>query len=230
MLASPIPGVEMIGMDVTNDESVAAAVWSIVRQAGPIHFVVNNAGYGLSGAVEETSLAEARQQFETNFFGILRVTGAVLPGMRQAGFGRFANISSVVGLFPSPFMGMYAASKHALEGYTESLDHEVRSFGVRALLIEPAFTKSNISHSGQDAGLRLDAYAGPRERSSQSVKKGIANGDDPRLVAEAVFTALTAKSPRLRYPVGKGVTLSRLRRFLPASLFDRAIRKELLLD
>lgn len=228
--ASPIPGVEMIGMDVTDDDSVAGAVQGIVQKAGPIHFVVNNAGYGLSGAVEETSLTEARQQFETNFFGILRVTSAVLPGMRQAGFGRFANISSVVGLFPSPFMAMYAASKHSLEGYTESLDHEVRSFGVRALLIEPAFTKSNIAHSGQDAELRLNAYATHRERSSQSVRKGIANGDDPHLVAEAVFTALTAKSPRLRYPVGKGITLSRLRRFLPSCLFDRAIRKELQLD
>jgi NAD(P)-dependent dehydrogenase (short-subunit alcohol dehydrogenase family) len=228
--ASPIPGVEMIGMDVSDDDSVAGAVQGIVRTAGPIHFVVNNAGYALTGAVEETSLTEARQQFETNFFGILRVTSAVLPGMRQAGFGRFANISSVVGIFPSPFMAMYAASKHAVEGYTESLDHEVRRFGVRALLIEPAFTKSNISHSGIDAGIRFDAYATHRDRSSQNVKKGIANGDDPRLVAEAVFTALTAKSPRLRYPVGKGVTLSRLRRFLPAGLFDRAIRKEFQLD
>lgn len=228
--ASPIPGVEMIGMDVTDDASVAGAIQSIVQTAGPIQFVVNNAGYALTGAAEETSLTEARQQFETNFFGVLRVTNAVLPGMRQAGFGRFANISSVVGLFPSPFMPMYAASKHALEGYTESLDHEVRRFGVRALLIEPAFTKSNIAHSGQDAERRLDEYATPRERNVQSVRNGVMNGDDPHLVAEAVFTALTAESPRLRYPVGKGVTLSRLRRYLPANLFDRAIRKELQLD
>lgn len=228
--ASPIPGVEIISMDVTDDASVAGAVQSIVQKAGPIHFVVNNAGYGLTGAVEETSLTEARQQFETNFFGILRVTSAVLPGMRQAGFGRFANISSVVGLFPSPFMAMYAASKHAVEGYTESLDHEVRGFGVRALLIEPAFTKSNISHSGKDAEIRLNEYATHRQRISQVARKAIANGDDPHLVAEAVFTALTAKSPRLRYPVGKGVTLSRLRRFLPARMFDRAIRKEFQLD
>ena len=112
--ASPIPGVEIVGMDVTDDASVAGAVQSIVQKAGPIHFVVNNAGYALTGAVEETSLTEARQQFETNFFGILRVTSAVLPGMRHAGFGRFANISSVVGIFPSPFMAMYAASKHAV--------------------------------------------------------------------------------------------------------------------
>lgn len=228
--AQPIPGVEMVAMDVTDDASVASAIRGILEKAGPIHYVVNNAGYGLTGAVEETSLAEARQQFETNFFGALRVTNAVLPGMRQAGFGRFANISSVVGFLPAPFMSMYAASKHAMEGYTESLDHEVRRFGVRALLIEPSFTKSNISHSGKDAEVRLEDYAVQRGRISQATKQGIATGDDPHLVAEIVFTALTAKSPRLRYPVGKGVTLSRLRRLLPAGLFDRAIRKEFQLN
>jgi short-subunit dehydrogenase len=228
--ARPIPGVEMIAMDVTDDDSVAGAIRSIVGQAGPVHIVVNNAGYGLTGTVEETSLTEARQQFETNFFGTLRVTSAVLPGMRQAGYGRFANISSVVGFLPAPFMPMYAASKHALEAYTESLDHEVRRFGVRALLIEPSFTKSNISHSGKDAAVRLDAYAVHRSRALAATQAGIANGDDPRLVAETVLTALTAASPRLRYPVGHGITLSRLRRFLPASLFDRALRRQFQLD
>ena len=228
--ATPIPGVEMIAMDVTDDASVIGAVQSIVQKAGPIQLLVNNAGYALTGSVEETSLTEARQQFETNFFGVLRVTSAVLPEMRMAGFGRIANISSVVGFLPSPFMPMYAASKHAVEGYTESLDHEVRSFGVRALLIEPSYTKSNIAHSGQEAEARLSAYATQRELSSQTVKKGIENGDDALLVAEAVFTALTAHSPRVRYPVGKGIALSRLRRWLPADLFGRAIRKELKLQ
>ena len=98
-----------------------------------------------TGALEETSLEEARQQFETNFFGVLRVTNAVLPGMRQAGYGRIVNISSVLGFLPAPYMGMYAASKHAVEGYTETLDHEVRRFGVRAVLVEPAYTKTKIN-------------------------------------------------------------------------------------
>jgi len=228
--AKPIPGVEIVRMDVTDDSSVNEAIQGIVQKAGPIEVLVNNAGYGLTGALEETTVQEARDQFETNFFGVLRVTNAVLPGMRQAGFGRIVNISSVVGFIPAPFMGMYAASKHAVEGYTESLDHEVRSFGVRALLIEPAFTKSNISHSGKDAEVRLNEYATNRQRVSQIAKKSIANGDNPHLVAEAVFTALTAKSPRLHYPVGEGIKLSRLRRFLPASIFDQAIRKEFQLN
>ena len=109
--------------------------------AGPVQLLVNNAGYAVTGALEETSIEEAKQQFDTNFFGVLRVTNAVLPGMRQGGYGRIVNISSVLGFLPAPYQGMYAASKHALEGYTETLDHEIRRFGVRAMLIEPTYTK-----------------------------------------------------------------------------------------
>ncbi len=224
--ASAIPGVEIIRLDVTDDASVSEAVQSVVRKAGPIHIVVNNAGYALAGALEETSIEEARQQFETNFFGVLRVTNAVLPGLRQAGDGRIVNISSVVGFIPAPYMGIYTASKHALEGYTETLDHEVRQFGVRAALVEPAFTKSKIHQNEKAAQVNLQAYAVHRQRMRAVVDKGIANGDEPRIVAEAVCQAVTAKSPRLRYPVGRGVLLSRLRRFAPVGVFDRAIRKE----
>jgi short-subunit dehydrogenase len=224
--AKPVPGVEIIRLDVTDDDSVSEAVQTVVRKAGPIHIVVNNAGYVLTGALEETSIAEARQQFETNFFGVLRVTNAVLPGMRQAGYGRVVNISSVVGFLPAPYMGIYTASKHALEGYTETLDHEVREFGVRAVLVEPAYTKSKISQNEKAAQTALQEYALQRQRMKEALQKGLEHGDEPRMVAEAVYRALTAKSPRLRHPVGKGVLLSNLRRFAPAGVFDRGIRKE----
>jgi short-subunit dehydrogenase len=224
--ARPIHGVEIIRMDVTDDVSVSAAVQTVVQQAGPIQILVNNAGYSLTGALEETSLTEARQQFETNFFGVLRVTNAVLPGMRAAGYGRIVNISSVVGFIPAPYMGIYAATKHAVEGYTWTLDHEVREFGVRAVLVEPAYTKSKIAQNEKTAQTALKEYAVQRQRTREAVQHGIADGDEPVLVAEAVFRSVTAKSPRLRYPVGKGFLLSRLRRFIPAGVFDRAIRRE----
>jgi len=224
--AKPILGVEIVRMDVTDDASVSAAVQIIEQKAGPVQLLVNNAGYALTGALEETSIEEARHQFETNFFGVLRVTNAVLPGMRQAGYGRIVNISSVVGFIPAPYMGIYAASKHAVEGYTWTLDHEVREFGVRAVLVEPAYTKSKISQNEKTAQTALKEYAGQRQRMREAVQKGIEHGDEPRLVAEAVCLAVTVKTPRLRYPVGKGVLLSRLRRFAPASVFDRGIRKE----
>src|SRR3954468_14997119 len=208
--ARPIQGVEIVQMDITDDASVSAAVQTVEQKAGPVQILVNNAGYSLTGALEETSLTEARQQFETNFFGVLRVTNAVLPGMREAGYGRIVNISSVVGFIPAPYMGIYAASKHAVEGYTWTLDHEVREFGVRAVLVEPAYTKSKISQNEKTAQTALKEYAVQRQRMKEALQKGIEHGDEPRLVAEAVCRSVTAKTPRLRYPIGKGVLLSRL--------------------
>src|SRR5207247_2067371 len=228
--ASSIHGVELVSMDVTEDASVNAAVQSIVQKAGPIQFLVNNAGYSFMGALEETSVAEARQQFETNLFGVLRVTNAILPGMRQQGDGRIVNISSVLGFLAAPYMGIYAASKHAVEGYTETLDHEIRRFGVRALLVEPAYTRTKLTGNTKSAKITLDVYADERKRLTDAAQQNIERGDDPRMVAEAVWNALTAKSPRLRYPVGKGVALSRLRRFVPAGMFDKSFRKQFQLD
>jgi NAD(P)-dependent dehydrogenase (short-subunit alcohol dehydrogenase family) len=227
---SSIHGVELVSMEVTDDASVNGAVQSIVQKTGPIQILVNNAGYSLMGALEETSVEEARQQFETNFFGLLRVTNAVLPGMREQGFGRIVNISSVLGFLPAPYMGVYAASKHAVEGYTETLDHEIRRFGVRALLVQPAYTKTNIRGNSTFAKVALEVYADERKRSTDAVQQSIEHEDEPRMVAEAVWSALTAKSPRLRYPVGKGVALSRLRRFIPAGMFDKSFRKQFQLD
>src|SRR5881396_3081180 len=228
--ATPIPGVEIVRMEVTDDASVNEAVQSVEKKAGPVQLLVNNAGYSVTGALEEISIEEAKQQFETNFFGVLRVTNAVLPKMRQGGYGRIVNISSALGFLPAPYWGMYAASKHALEGYTETLDHEVRRFGVRAVLVKPAQTKTNIRGNSKFAKVALDVYADERKRLTDVVQQSIEHGDDPRIVAEAVYQALTAKTPRLRYPVGKGVLFSRMRRFVPASLFDKSFRKQFQLD
>ncbi|PYJ56440.1 MAG: short-chain dehydrogenase/reductase [Verrucomicrobia bacterium] len=228
--AKAIHGVELVRMDVTEDASVKEAVQNVVGKAGPIQFLVNNAGYALTGALEETSVEEARQQFETNFFGVLRVTNAILPEMRQHGYGRIVNISSALGFVPAPYWGIYAASKHALEGYTETLDHEVRRFGVRTMLVEPAYTKTKINGNSKSARSTLEVYAAERKRVVEVAQQNVESGDDPRTVAEAVFQALTVKSPRLRYPVGQGVALSRLRRFVPAGLFDRNLRKQFQLD
>ncbi len=224
--AGPIKGVQIVRMDVTDEASVGQAIEHILRESGTIHHVVNNAGYALSGALEETSLEEARTQFETNFFGVLRVTKAVLPGMREHGYGRIVNISSVVGFLPAPYLGIYSATKHALEACTETLDHEVRNFGVRAVLVEPAFTRSKLGENGISTHTTLDAYDGLRKQVNAVIRSSIENGDKPHLVAEVVRRALVADVPQLRYPVGRGVTLSRLRRFVPAPLFDKSFRKQ----
>ncbi len=224
--ADPLPGVELVRMEVTDDASVSEAVQGVVRKAGPVHQLVNNAGYFIVGALEETSIEEARRQFETNLFGAMRVTNAVLPRMREEGHGRIVNISSVVGFLPAPYWGAYAASKHALEGYSETLDHEVRGFGVRSILVEPAYTRTKLGGNARFAEREIAAYAAERRRVTEMAQKNLERGDEPRIVAEAVWTALTARSPKLRYPVGQGVLLSLLRRFAPAAIFDRSLRKQ----
>jgi len=225
------PGVERVVLDVRDDASIQAAVEAIRRQAGRIDALINNAGSTIVGAIEETDTPQAQALFDVNFFGAVRVTRAVLPIMREQRAGRIAFISSVVGFLPAPFMGFYAASKHALEGYSESLDHEVRPLGVRAVLIQPGFMKTNIDANAARAASPIGDYAGVRERAGAILNAGFENGDDPRLVATAVVEALTAKTPRLRYPVGKRAgMLARLRSYLPTAMFDRSFRKQFHLD
>jgi NAD(P)-dependent dehydrogenase (short-subunit alcohol dehydrogenase family) len=225
-----IAGVELICMDVTDPESVNAGVEATLQKTGKIDILINNAGYSIAGALEETSVEEAHLLFETNFFGVLRVTQAALPSMRRHGYGRIVNISSMLGVLPGPYRGMYVASKHALEGYAKTLDHEVRMFGIRAVLVEPVYTRTKIAKNEKSVQAAIPAYADQRQRVTEIIEKEIANGDDPNTVAEVVYAAVTAKSPRLHYPVGEGVMLSRLHRFVPERMFDNQFRRRFQLD
>ncbi len=147
--------VQLIRLDVRDEESVRSCLRTVLDQAGRIDALVNNAGYTLVGSLEETSIEEAKELFETNFFGVLRMSRAILPIMREQGSGRIANISSVLGFLPAPYQGIYAASKHALEGYSGSLDHEVRQFGIRVSVIESGFMRTNLGENSQLAGMNL---------------------------------------------------------------------------
>ena len=220
--------VEMLALDVQDDASVHACVDQVLTEAGRIDALVNNAGIGLMGALEETSIAEAKTVFETNFFGVLRMNQAVLPVMRRQGYGRIANISSATGFIPAPYSGIYAASKHALEGYAESLDHEVRQFGIRVLLIEPGFIRTDMAQHTQQTRNCIEAYSAERDLAMAAVVEGIGSGEDPKTVASVVLQALTTRSPRCRYLAGRGAkTVSQMRRLLPAGLFDKGMRKQM---
>jgi NAD(P)-dependent dehydrogenase (short-subunit alcohol dehydrogenase family) len=224
-------GVERVVLDVRDDASVRVAVDGILERAGRIDALVNNAGGTIMGALEETDVPQAQALFDVNFFGAARVTNAVLPAMRKQRSGRIVFVSSVVGFLPAPFMGFYAASKHALEAYAESLDHECRTLGVRAVLIEPGFMRTKIDANAVQAARKIADYAPARERVAAATQRMLAAGDDPSLVAEAIASALRAERPKLRYPVGKGAgMLAALRSFFPASLFDREFRKEFRVD
>jgi NAD(P)-dependent dehydrogenase (short-subunit alcohol dehydrogenase family) len=228
--ASPVAKVELVLMDVTDDKSVKDGAESVLENAGKIDILINNAGYSIAGGVEETSVEEARQLFETNFFGVLRVTQAVLPSMRRNGYGRVVNISSMLGLLPGPYRGIYTASKHALEGYTATLDHEVRAFGIRAVLVEPMYTKTKIAKNEKSVQAAIPAYADQKQRVTEIIERETGNGDDPYDVAEVVYDAASAKSPRLHYPVGEGIMLSRFHRFVPSRIFDSVFRRRFQLD
>jgi NAD(P)-dependent dehydrogenase (short-subunit alcohol dehydrogenase family) len=222
----PIPGVELVQLDVTDPESVTAAVSTVVQRAGRIDVLVNNAGFGVLGAAEESSTAQAQQLFDTNFFGLVRVTREVLPYLRAQRGGRIINIGSVLGFLPAPYGALYSASKHAVEGYSESLDHETREFGVRVSVVEPGYTNTAFEASATDADSPIESYAPVREHVKKILAKSVRAGDDPAVVARVVLNAATSRTPKLRYPAGPlARRLALLKKVAPAGLLDNGIRK-----
>jgi short-subunit dehydrogenase len=222
----------MLPLDVTSDESVEAVVKELIRQEGSIDLLVNNAGFGVAPAgAEESSIEQAKAIFETNFFGLIRMTRAVVPHMRSQGSGRIINIGSVLGFLPMPYGALYAASKHAVEGYSESLDHELRTRGVRVSVVEPAYTKTRFDANFLAPDSKLDEYREIRALLDRVLKDVMATAEEPAVVAEVVLKAASAARPKLRYTAGGLANRLRLlRRFAPAGLVDAGIRKDLRLD
>ncbi|MDH2310857.1 oxidoreductase [Methylobacterium brachiatum] len=221
-------GTRMLVCDVTDEASVADMVETVFGETGRVDLLVNNAGFGISGPAEETSVAQAQAMFDVNLFGVIRTTQAVLPLMRAQKGGRIVNVSSVQGFIPAPFMALYGASKHAVEGYSESLDHEVRGKGIRVVLVEPAFTKTAFDQNLVQPDKSLDIYAADRARRGRFWSEVMKTADEPEVVAKVIVKAATAVAPRRRYAAGpKARQVSLLRRFVPASAFDKALRKEM---
>jgi NAD(P)-dependent dehydrogenase (short-subunit alcohol dehydrogenase family) len=222
----------MLPLDVTSDESVEAAVKELIRLEGRIDLLVNNAGFGVAPAgAEESSIEQAKAIFETNFFGLVRMTRAVIPHMRRQGSGRIINIGSVLGFLPMPYGALYAATKHAVEGYSESLDHELRTRGIRVSVIEPAYTKTQFDANFLAPDSKLDEYREVRALLDKVLKEVMATADEPTVVADVVLEAAIADRPKLRYAAGGLANRLRLlRRFAPAGLVDAGIRKDLRLD
>lgn len=223
---TPVGGVTFFDLDVTGDASVTTAVQQVIERFGQIDVLVNNAGVGSMGAAEEISVAQAQDVFDTNVFGVMRMVKEVLPHMRAQRRGRIINLSSVVGFIPSPYMAVYAASKHAIEGYSESLDHEIREHGVRALLVEPAYTSTGFEANSARPDAPLQAYAKQRDTFDRLMVEAIKDGDAPSVVADVIVAAATDARPKLRYTAGSVAgRVSTLRRLVPARAFDKQIRK-----
>jgi len=228
----PMPGVKVLSLDVCSEESVKACLEAVLAQVERLDVLVNNAGYVLGGAVEEVSIEEAKAQFETNFFGAMRMVKAVLPMMRQLRSGQIINISSLAGLLTAPpFWGMYSASKYALEAFTEHLWREVKPFNVRVSLVEPSSIKTHLTHNQQNALDPISDYDFWRERAFAATRQYEKKAPEPALVADCVVRIIDSKSPKLRYRVGKEATwVPRLHKITPEAIFEKITRKIFHLD
>jgi NAD(P)-dependent dehydrogenase (short-subunit alcohol dehydrogenase family) len=218
---------KLLRLDVQDENSVEECVNAILDEAGRIDLLINNAGITIYGAIEELSLGQVKELFETNFFGVVRLTQAVLPTMRRQASGRIINIGSVAGFLPMPYQAAYAASKHALAGWTETLDLEIRRFGIRAILIQPGFISTDIDRNSTAGALRTDIYADERNRVIERLRVNIERGDDPATVADAVLQAATKREPATKMLVGQGSRQLRiLRTLLPRTIFELGLRRQ----
>lgn len=193
-------------LDVNNDKSVKDAIDKILSENERIDVIVNNAGYGLFSPVEELTLDQIKEQFETNFFGAIRVIHAVIPTMRKQRAGTIVNVSSLVGRVGLPLSSAYVATKFALEGLTESVRYELRQFGINLILIEPGVIKTNFIENLKTSTVSESKsnYADLNESISKRFETMMANSStSPKVVAESILNAVTSENPKLRYIVGE---------------------------
>ena len=224
--------IKIVPLDVTDEASVAGAVRHVVSEAGRIDVLVNNAGIGAQGPLEETADEEAKEIFETNFFGALRATRHALPQMRQQKSGTIVNVSSLAGVVCPPFDGIYSASKHALEAMTEALHYEVHPFGVRVALVEPGGFETNIGNTRRVPRRYTEGspYAALHQRFEASLAKLPGGGQrgDAQIVAEKIYEAVHDKEPKLRYLVGQDAEMiGGLRKQMSDEQFEQTMRQAL---
>ena len=222
-------GAQPLRMDVSKDDEIVAGVDTILAQTGGVDVLVNNAGFGLYGPVEEISIDEARYQFEVNLFGAARLTQLLLPAMRAKKAGHIVNVTSMGGKMYSILGAWYHATKHALEGWSDCLRLEVAEFGIKVVIVEPGVIETGFGDAASDTIVKRSA-SGPYGALVQMVGKSIKNtygkgtGSDPGVIANVVSQAVASSNPRTRYAVGKfAKMLIRMRVWLGDRMFDRII-------
>jgi NAD(P)-dependent dehydrogenase (short-subunit alcohol dehydrogenase family) len=221
--APSTPAVTSLIADVTDGRSVEQAIATVVAREGRLDIVVNNAGMGIAGAIEDTSIEDASRQFEVNLFGAFRVCRAALPIMRGSRSGYIVNIGSIGGLIALPYQGMYSASKFALEGFSEALRMEVRPFGIRVVLIEPGDHKTDFTQSRQ---IIESTYGKSCEAALARAARDEQNGPGPEQIARLLYRIVNQRNPRLRYTTGPAFQRAAvwLKRLLPNSLVEYGVR------
>jgi NAD(P)-dependent dehydrogenase (short-subunit alcohol dehydrogenase family) len=231
MAALASEGVHTFAMDVTDDASMVAGIDRIVAEQGRIDVLVNNAGYGSYGAVEDVPIDEARRQFEVNVFGLARLVQLVTPHMRERRSGRIINISSIGGKFYEPFGAWYHATKFAVEGFSDSLRMELRPFGIKVVLIEPGPIRTEWNEIARDSLLERSGD-GPYAEWARKAHGVMERFDEPERastpeeVADKIVKAALAKHPAARYPVGRGArVITTSRDLLPDRIFDEVVSR-----
>jgi NAD(P)-dependent dehydrogenase (short-subunit alcohol dehydrogenase family) len=224
---------QIVHLDVNNDESVRDAIDKIVKEKGRIDVLVNNAGYGLFGSLEDLSIDEIKEQFETNFFGVIRVTQKVLPIMRrQESGGTIVNVSSVGGRMSVPILSAYNSTKFALEGLSESISYELEPFGIKVIIIEPGFIRTNIMNSSiltKKALYPNSPYFSLSQNVANHFKSMMNNpsSSQPEEVAKVILQAVTSESPQLRYTVGNDAhAIIQTKRTMTDTEFSNLIKKQ----
>ncbi|TSJ39861.1 oxidoreductase [Fluviicola chungangensis] len=221
-------GVQTISLDVTDDESMKFCVQTILEKEGRIDVLVNNAGYGSYGTIEDVSMEEAKRQLDVNVFGLARMTQLVLPGMRKQKSGKIINISSIGGKIATPFGAWYHASKFAVEGMSDSLRLEVAPFGIDVVVIEPGGVKSEwatIAYENLIKTTENTAYKDMADKFKQAFEKTIAKNAEPQVISRLVSKAISAKRPKTRYVGGY---MAKPALFFRKWLGDRTMDKVLL--
>lgn len=217
----------MIQLDVRSEESIRKALEYIIEREGALHVLINNAGFGIAGSVEDTTAAEAHQQFDTNFFGVLRMCNQVVPIMRRQHKGLIINVSSVAGLIAIPFQGMYSASKYAVEALTEALRMEVKPFGIRVTMVEPGDTKTGFTANRQTVAAAGDSIY--KERFTRSIRvmaDSEQNGPEPKTILRIVAKLLQRKNPPIRTVIGGSYKMIVfLKRVLPSRFVEFVVSR-----
>jgi NAD(P)-dependent dehydrogenase (short-subunit alcohol dehydrogenase family) len=225
-------GAQVVPLDLTDEGSIEACVKTVLDREGRLDVLVNNAGYGSYGAIEEVPLAEARRQFEVNLFGLARVTQLALPAMRRQGSGHIVNVSSIGGKIFTPMGGWYHATKHALEGWSDVLRVEVAPFGIHVVIVEPGAIATEWAGIARD-GMLATSGEGPYRDLAHAFASLVAPdgpfaGSPPAVVADTIVRAVKARRPRTRYVVGQGARPFLLARaVLPDRVYDGLVRRVL---
>jgi NAD(P)-dependent dehydrogenase (short-subunit alcohol dehydrogenase family) len=225
-------GAKVLPLDVTDEDSMAAAVRTVTDAEGAVGVLINNAGYSQNGAIESVPMDEVRRQFETNVFGLIRMCQLVLPGMREQGWGKIVNLSSMGGRLTFPGGGLYHATKYAVEAISDALRYEVAGFGIDVILIEPGLITTNFS----DTSVKGVPQEGPYAEFNRKVAEATENaykgplsklGGGPETVAQTIHKALEAKRPRARYPVTPSARLMIAQRAMaPDRVWDLMMRAQ----